>query len=78
MSKKKVLAKLANDNAQFTDGHDSMGSYFFEAWLPGNLIWDCNHRVGSVYVSRDQVSSMSDFWKNVWAEIEGPTVEQAG
>ena len=75
MSKQKVIAKLKADGAEFEEGIDSSGDKMFEAWLPGKLIWDCNHRVGMLCVVKSPGESMASFWSSVWSEIDGPVIE---
>jgi hypothetical protein len=76
MNKAKVIAKLKQDGAQFEEGTDSYGDKRFEAWLPNNQIWDCNHRIGSLCVIKSSSETMASFWSSVWSEIDGEVIEE--
>ena len=76
MSKAKVIKKLQQDGATFEEGHDSMGQYVFEAWLPNGKVWDNDHRTGSFCGSMDQFNTKAELWAEAWRDISPDVIDE--
>jgi hypothetical protein len=73
-TKAKVLNLLKKQGAEWEEGHDSEGDYFFEAWLPEGLYWDSGYGCGIVTQTREAKESAAQFWDGILAVADAEVI----
>lgn len=77
MTKSKVLALLKKQGAEVEIYGDPTDRLNVDICLPEGFIWDSRHGCGALSYELDVAyESASDFWKQIWSEINYPIVKE--